>query len=592
MKNINKKNIYHAFIRGAKEVMENRLFLNKINVFPVADADTGNNLYSTMQSIVSHAEIGPSLKETLESVAESAIFGSKGNSGLIFAQYFHGMSQITIDKNEISPSDFVLAAQKGFMHAYESVENPVEGTILTVMKVFYESLDKSHSEGISFQVMLEKAHKSVEDAVLKTTNQLLQLKNTSLVDSGAKGFAYFVKGFVSSMNGQSEKTMVEAVNNATGGYDHDIRVHDIMEENKYRYCTEALIEGNKVDISQLKRNITPLGDSLIVGGWKNKVKIHIHTDLPHRLFELLEEKYTILSQKVDDMTRQQDVIYKRKYKTLIMTDSIADIPGIILDEAQVEVIHLKILLDTDSYIDKLTITNNQLFKLAKKKSVHPTSSQPSVKNVEDKFRYLLNYYDEILVISVSKALSGTFNVFMTAAKAFDNRVKVFDSKQNSVSQGLIVWRAIQALKDGKDSEAIQAVISKDIENTKILVSIKILDNMIASGRLSIRLGSLAKKIGLKPVITLNSKGEGTIEKIAFNSLDANKKILKHLYKVNRKHQILNYAITYIDDKEAGERFALSIKERLGFECAYIAQSSTIIAAGAGEGAVAVAYVTE
>ena len=94
MMNIKKEILYNAFMSGAIEVMDNRLFLNQINVFPVADSDTGSNLYNMMNYIIQNAEIKPSLKATLESIADSAIVGARGNSGLIFAQYFHGISMV------------------------------------------------------------------------------------------------------------------------------------------------------------------------------------------------------------------------------------------------------------------------------------------------------------------------------------------------------------------------------------------------------------------------------------------------------------------------------------------------------------------
>lgn len=583
MNNIRKETLYMALIKGAKEVMENRFLLNEINLFPVPDSDTGNNLYSLMQSIILNAELKHSVRATLESVADSAILGARGNSGLIFAEYFHGISQMTSDTSEITVREFALATQRGYLYANEAVAKPVEGTILTTMKVFHEAIDTLINEGHPFPEILERAYRCVEEAVLKTANQI---RKNSVVDSGAMGFACFIKGFLNGIDAPLEgveENMLEVMPTTSKGF------HEHVDEKGMRYCTEALLEGEAIDIPSIKANLESYGNSLIVAGGKNKVRVHIHTNTPHLVFEFLEPSYTILTQKVDDMLWKQNVVHKRKYNTLIITDSIADIPHHVLGEEQVGVIHLNILLGRESYIDKLTITNEQLFRLTKKKRVQPTSSQPSAQVVGELFEEMLAYYEKIIVVTVSKALSGTYDVIKKAAKPFESQIEVIDSRQNSVAEGLIVWRAIKAIKDGMQSDKLRTLINRDVENSKILVSIKTLDNMIASGRLSTKMGSVAKRIGLKPIITLDSQGRGAVEKITFSSSDANLKIIRHMHQINQKRKIGSYAVAYVGDKAAGEKMAHELETTLGFSCEYIVESSSVIAAGAGEGAVAVAY---
>jgi DegV family protein with EDD domain len=582
---IQKEKLYLALINGAKEVMENRLFLNKINVFPVADGDTGSNLFSTMQSVVANAELKHSLKHTLESIADSAIVGARGNSGLIFAQYLHGISQGIESEEALTTRDFVMASQKGVDYAYDAIENPVEGTMLTTMKVFHDSLNDGFNNALDLHDLLDKAYETVEAAVVNTTNQLAVLKKATVVDSGAKGFAYFIKGFVNGVKGHFKTSDIEESTEVIPEIEH------IHETINFRYCTEALLEGQNVDVTSLKKELTGFGDSLIVAGGKRKVRIHVHTDQPHLVFEKLSKSYKVLTQKVDDMEKQQLLVHERKYKHVIVTDSIADLPKSFVDQEQIHVIHLNVLLGTESYLDKLTISNQQLFNLSKERHVHPTSSQPSIKIIENAYDYLLTYYESVLVITVSKALSGTYNAFAKASEAYKDKVKVVDSKQNSIAQGLLVWEAAQALKVGRSMENIMKQLNQNIKNSKILVKIKTLDNMIASGRLSVKAGALAKKIGLKPIVTLDEEGSGAIHQLAFSDKGSLKKILKHLVKVNKENGIKYYAITYVDDQQLGEKFAKEVEDVLKFPCSFLTESSAIIAAGAGKGAVAISYIT-
>lgn len=571
--------LYSGFIAGAEEVMANKKYLNTINVFPVADGDTGSNLFSTMHSIVTHSEQKHTVKHTLESIADSAITGARGNSGLIFAQYFQGLSEAVIT-DDLTADAFIMASSNGMKYAFEAVEQPVEGTILTIMRVFHESLKEYMDKTNNFITALEAAYEKVVLAVENTTKQLLVLKKSSVVDSGAKGFAYFIKGFISGIKGT--KKVVRKP-------EEDIHIEHIHDESfNYRYCTEALIE-NKQEIK--KELLKKFGDSLIVAGGKRKTRIHIHTDNPSDFFKYLSEKGQIIEQKVDDMQLQFDRVHHRKYSRVIVTDSIADIPKSLIDEEQVHMIPLSILIGESSYFDKLTIDNESIFELSQRLELTPTTSQPTVKTVENALEYLSTYYDEIIVLTVAKALSGTHQVFKNVSNKYEH-VHVVDSKQNSVAQGLLLHETMMDLKANLSTKKLLMNLNNRIEASKILVQIKSLDPMIASGRLSVKLGGILKRIGVKPVITLNKDGQGSIFKIALNNKQSYKKILKHIRQTHDRSPIVKFAVTYIDDKTDAVRFSNDIEKLIGIKVSYITKSSSIIAVGAGSGAVGIGYITE
>jgi DegV family protein with EDD domain len=587
MKHIKNETLYLSLINGARLVMQNKSFLNKINVFPVADGDTGTNLFSTMQSVVMNSEVKPNLKDTLESVADSAIIGARGNSGLIFAQYFQGLSEGAKETDEMSLQDFIQANREGMTKAYNAIETPVEGTILTIMRTFHNALlNKEYSDELE---LLDSATKKVEKAVEETPSQLKVLKKANVVDSGAKGFYYFIKGFVDGLKGHftrkddlfSTEVLPELVD-----------VHD--EAITYRYCTEALITTDK-DESLIKDMVRDLGDSLVTVKGKKKMRLHIHTDHPEVFFDRLSSHGKIMTQKVDDMVKQYDMVHHRKYDRVIVTDSIADLPKDYVDQEQIHVVNLNILFDDETYIDKLTITNEMILSRSSKSKDHPSSSQPSVKSIENTFNYLLNYYKEIIVITVSEALSGTHNAFVKVAMdkgLLGNKIHIINSKQNSVAQGLLVWQAQEYLKLGINTNELIGKLNADIIHSKILVQINTLDPMIASGRLSVKAGGIAKKVGLKPIVTLNENGEGAIGKIAFSKKSAIKKIINMLDKLHNEKKIKRFAVTYIDDYESAMVFSKQIEEKLGIPCEFIVQSSSIIAVGAGTGAQAVSYIVD
>src|SRR5690606_32889129 len=137
-----------ALLNGAKAVIKEEKHLNEINVFPVRDADTGSNLRSLMDSIVTRSQIKPTLKETLESISNAALIGSKGNSGLIFSQFIYGLSK-DINEEYIDKETLINQIKKGYEFAYDAIDIPVEGTMITLMRSWYNLLKHNEDENIS-----------------------------------------------------------------------------------------------------------------------------------------------------------------------------------------------------------------------------------------------------------------------------------------------------------------------------------------------------------------------------------------------------------------------------------------------------------
>ena len=200
---ITNKQVYESFIRGAHHVIERKEVLNKINVFPVRDGDTGSNLSSMMRSIIEMAENKVSVKTTLESVADAALYGARGNSGIIFAQYFRGLSESIEGDEAISVNDFAAACRCAAKYAYDAIENPVEGTMITVMREWGNVLTAECKRHTSLTEIFRNALNQVEIALERTKEQMPILKKANVVDSGAKGFTYFIEGAIYYlMNGE------------------------------------------------------------------------------------------------------------------------------------------------------------------------------------------------------------------------------------------------------------------------------------------------------------------------------------------------------------------------------------------------------
>jgi len=586
-----KEKFYFGIITGAKEVMQNKTYLNQINVYPVPDGDTGSNLYAMMQQITRNTYLDSDINITLESVSESAIIGAKGNSGLLFAQYIGAFIEAILRGEAISAKSFLEGCHMGMTAAYNAIEKPIEGTILTIMRVFYETLKPYETHETFFEEPLELAKRAIAEAVDETTHQLFVLKKASVVDSGAKGFFYFITGFIKgiALNHVDMKEEPEVV-------PETVETHHFTDESlNYRYCFEVLLKKNAYTPEDIAKQFQNDGDSMIVTQTKQYLRLHLHTNAPCDVFHKAMTFGTIEMQKVDDMLMQYTQAHHRKYRTAIVTDSVSDIPDEWLLEKEISMVPLSILSEDIAFLDKRTINNERLFERIEKTGKLPTSSQPDRVLISNLYNQLHTYYEHIIVLSVSSALSGTFNGFKQVAENMGNvkhAIQVVDTKQNAVAQGLLVWYLAKLRDENETGEALIEKIHDAIHRTKIIVRIAQIDHMIWSGRLNIHAGKIAKMLRIKPLITLDEDGKGAIQKLCFNKRGAERAFLEHIRKVHRKKTILYYALTYVDDREMAEDIAQDIKRLIGLEPVYIVESSTVIALGAGKGAIAIGYITK
>ncbi|MGB6178966.1 DAK2 domain-containing protein [Carnobacterium sp.] len=589
--NITSKDMYHAFLHGAYEVVSNRQFLNKINVFPIQDGDTGTNLSSLMETIINESTEGETVKQTLESFSDAAIRGARGNSGIIFAQYIYGLSMEVSDNECIDYNQYALASKKAAEYAYDSIDQPVEGTILTVMRDWGEALSKYDGANNNITELLSLAITVLNDAVTKTQYQLKELRKAKVVDAGANGFSFFIHGMLEYFK-KGSVIDIESIKKLQRD-NIDITVeHDMDSEITYRYCTECLIRGSEIDTKRMKKSLNPLGDSLVVAANKDQVRIHIHSNEPENVFEILRQNGNVEYQKVDDMKKQQDVMLRRKSDIAILTDSIADLPQEFIDSEQIHIINMTILFENTSFIDKLSITPKQLLDYSKDSKDLPTSSQPDEKSIENILLYLSTHYKSLIIMTVSKQLSGTYNTITRVAKRIESdhfKIDTIDTKQNSGAQGLLVAKAADLISQGYHHNEIVDIINNDRANSKILVRVKTLDNMIKSGRLSTTMGKIGKRVGLKPIVTLDKDGNGKLDSVSFTTKDSLNKLVRHVKKIMKSNTIESYNIVHINNLEEAKELKILFTELIGKEPRYIMETSSIVAIGAGSGAVALSY---
>ena len=588
---IDGKQLYQSFLSGAHKIFENQKLINKINVFPVADADTGTNLASTMRSIIDGSVPDANLKLSAISIADAALTGARGNSGIIFAQFLYGFSNELKAKETITVEDFAESMRNAVRYAYEAIANPVEGTIISVIKDWAEHLYHLKDKIDDFIKLLIDALIKASESLLATAKQMEAIAKKHVVDAGAKGFVVFLEGMLDFF--KTGKSISMEVLEHDEVIEEEIISHEVLT---FRYCTEALITGENLDKEKIRETIRNYGDSMVVAGSNTKMRLHIHTDTPWSLFVDVGKLGTISAQKVDDMVMQNEVVSNAREKVAIVTDSTCDLPREIIEQYQIQMVPLNIHFGESFYLDRLTMQPEQFYDMVQKSPVYPTTSQPAFKEFHNRYNYLSTHYESILGIHMSGGMSGTWQNSLNAASQVieqtGKKIDVLDSRRTTNALGLIVLRAARALEEGMTHDDIVALLPKWAQQTKLLVSASTMKYMVRSGRVSPTKGFIGKVLNIKPVITINKEGKADSFGKPMTRGQSRKIIFRELEQYIRGKKVWGYAISHALNPELAELFAGKMESLTGLKPEFVKNASPVLVTHVGIGVVAISVMLD
>ena len=592
MSGLDGNQIYQAFYSGLLRVRAAQDRLNHINVYPVADGDTGTNITATLSHALESAQVSDSAGETLASVADAALMGARGNSGIIFAQFFNGLSESLAHMREIDKEAFVSGVENARSRAYEAISNPQEGTILSVIHAWSEALRREVASAPSVHELFSRTMPAIRHALEHTSEQLAVLKSAGVVDAGASGFVEFIAGaerfFKRGMPtgarlGAKKKKAREEISDVHGG-----------ERPVFRYCTEAMVVGGAIDREALRSSLDSLGDSLIVAGNDERARVHIHTDEPAQAFASIGAHGQVIQPKVDDMRLQYEVVHERKYPIALVTDSVCDLPQDLIDLYQIHVVPLHLLFGKSEYLDKLTINPELFFSLAEQAEVFPTSSQPAVGLFTRLYSFLSSHYESVIAVHIADKLSGTYSTSSRAAETLEDgkKISVVDSRTLTGSLGLIVLRVAEQIAAGRSHDEIVAEIDSYSDKSELLVGVHTLRFLIRGGRVSPLKGVASRALHLKPIISVDETGASILYGKALSIKRNIAKIIDMTARIHGETPLRNYGVVHGHDLAAANEFAARLERRLGFPPLFVEEISSAAALHSGQGALAVVAMRE
>ncbi len=294
-------------LMGAQNLEQNRAAVDALNVFPVPDGDTGTNMNLTMQAVVKAVNqlSDPTVGSLAAACATGSLMGARGNSGVILSQLFRGFGNYLGHKTEVTALDLAQALEMGVQTVYKAVRKPVEGTMLTVMREAAQTAvtaARRHNELLStLQALVDQAEKTLA----KTPELLPVLKQSGVVDAGGKGLVYIFGGWLAAAQGQELLASPAEPEVAT----QPPVTTPADDQIEFGYCTEFMILSPNVGEDELHQRLESLGDSLLVVGDADLLKVHVHTNAPGQALQIGLEYGQLTGIKIENMREQHTSLY-------------------------------------------------------------------------------------------------------------------------------------------------------------------------------------------------------------------------------------------------------------------------------------------
>ena len=580
-----------ALIAGARRVIAARDELNRINVFPVPDGDTGSNLASTLGSVLQGALSRRSrhIGELLVGIGNDAIDGARGNSGAIMAQFLVGLAEQARNAPVLDSASLASAVRRGADSARAALAQPVEGTILSVISAFADALDEAARQPQGdpkggFARALQRARTALAD----TPKQMALLQKAGVVDAGARGFVDWLEGIAEYVDGGPRAVRLHggATVAANDGGPMPAHVHEDVDP-AHRYCTECLVTGEGIDRAALQAVLTAVGiDSLVVAGSSTRVRVHGHVGTPQVLFDACAGFGHVDAMKADDMVLQQRSA-ESPSRLAVVTDSAADLPVAIAERFGIHIVPVRVSLDGRDYLDRLGLTAGEFYRRMATSARLPQTSQPPPGDFRRLFDHVLAYQPGAVYVGVSRALSGTLQSGETAARCRDKPARCIDSAHVSAGQALLAWRAGEMAAAGADADAIEREVQRLRPLTITWAMARDISHAVRGGRIPRWAGPVVRWSGLTPIAAVSAAGTLKVAGGLFAKQGAPEAFARYIGKRTPKAAGWRLVVGHSDALADGERLLAALRARLPVLEAHLVEVGPAVGAHAGPGTLVV-----
>jgi DegV family protein with EDD domain len=498
-----------SLFAAADWVAAGRDEINRINVFPVPDGDTGTNFSLTLRAVADALRaLGDApLSDTARTMSRAAVLGARGNSGMMLAHFLLGFAESLGELSQATALDIAAAVRKGADRLYASLDDPREGTILTVAREAAVSAERVAKESNDVGEFMRRLLAEGQATLARTPELMAALKEAGVVDAGGKGFVRMIEGVVRCIDG--DPILPVSAEDAAAMAVVPAALAEVAADRDFQFCTEVLVRGEGLPpANEVRAAMHRFGGSVVVAVASDILKIHVHTDTPDAVFTYAARWGRVDATKADDMRAQhRRLAHPERRAVAIVTDTAADLPDALLDRHQIAMVPLQVVFGDETFRDRVELKPEEFYRRLRSSRNLPTTSQPAPAEFVRVLRDARAEADEVVAVLLGGALSGTYASAVVAVRSAGiSSVSVVDSRSASLGEGMLALRGAELAAESWRGQEIAKELERIRGQSGMLLTVDTYDHLLRSGRVSRGKAWIAGMLDVKPVLSLDPEG--------------------------------------------------------------------------------------
>jgi DegV family protein with EDD domain len=584
-----------SLFAAADWVAAGRDEINRINVFPVPDGDTGTNFSLTLRAVADALRaLGDApLPETARTAARAAILGARGNSGMMLAHFLMGFSEALGDCEQATARDIAAGLRHGADRLYESLDDPREGTILTVARAAAAAAARAATDSADIGEFMSRLLGEAEQALARTPELMAVLKEAGVVDAGGKGFVRMLEGVVRFIEGDP---ILPASPDAAPPAVMPAALIEVAVERDFQYCTEVLVRGEQLPpANEVRAAMHNFGGSVQVALMADVLKLHVHTDTPEAVFSYAARWGRIETTKAEDMRAQhRRLSHVERRPVAVVVDSSADLADGVLDRHHIAIVPLQVVFGSEIFRDRVELRPDEFYRRLRSAKDLPTTSQPAPAEFVRVFRDALQEADEVVAVLLSAALSGTHRAGAAAAKAAGlSNVAVVDSGSVSLGAGMLALRAAELAESGWRGADIVTELERLRAQTGAFITVDRYDNLLRSGRVTRGKAWVAGLLDVKPILSLDEAGRVVpVDRVRGRDNVAPRVLALLERRLTPRPKAVRFGVAHADAPDVAERVRTALVAAYRPRDCFVSLATGVLGTHVGEGAWGVFYQVE
>jgi len=587
-----------SLFAAADWVAAGRDEINRINVFPVPDGDTGTNFSLTLRAVADALRaLGDApLPDTARTMARAAVLGARGNSGMMLAHFLMGFAESLGDRPAATTRDVAAALRQGADRLYESLDDPREGTILTVAREAAAAAERAAAETGDVGEFMRRLLAEGEIALARTPELMALLKEAGVVDAGGMGFVRMIEGVVRYIEGDPILPLADANGSDASTVQVPAAAVEIAAERDFQFCTEVLVRGEQLPpANEVRAAMHGFGGSVVVAVMSDILKVHVHTDTPEAVFSYAARWGRVETTKADDMRAQhRRLAHTDRRPVAIVTDSSADLADSVLDRHHIAIVPLQVVFGNETFRDRVELRPEEFYRRLRTARELPTTSQPTPAEFVRVLRDARSEADEVVGVLLSSSLSGTYASAQASVRAAGiSGVHLVDSRSASLGVGMLALRGAELAESGWPAAEIAAELERVRGQAGMLLTVDRYDNLLRSGRVSRGKAWIAGMLDVKPILSLDPEGRVVPVDRVRGREQLVPRVLALLEKrLTPRPRVVRFGVVHTEAPEMAERVHTALVAAYRPRDCFVTLATGVLGTHVGEGAWAIFYQVE